>query len=353
MIKIGLVIGPLLSEERLRLAKQLGVDEIIGGIPYDQYALEGYMYAPTRLNRPELQYQEVWSYDSILQMKKRIEDAGMKISIIDAGPPMDKIKLGLPGRDKQIEDFCKSLKNIGAAGIHRFTFNFTPLSTSRTSYSTRIRGGAQATSFDLELVKNAPLTEYGIVNMDKMWDNWEYFIKRVIPVAEEADVRLALHPDDPPVPSLRGIARPFTSFEAFKRVIDTVDSEYNGLSFCMGCWAEMGEDIPNAIQYFGSRGRINFVHFRNIIGTSTRFTETFHDDGQTDMLAGIRALKEVGYDGPIRPDHQPRTENYDTLPENSGYRLMAKFYAIGYLKGLIEAVYGKQNVSPNPLKICP
>jgi mannonate dehydratase len=344
MIRVGLVIGPFLTEERLKLAKQLGVDEIIGGIPYDQYAFEDYMYAHTRISKTELKPPEVWDYESLLQMRKRIEDAGLKISIIDAGPPLDKVKLGLPGRDKQIENFCKTLRNIGAAGIRRLTFNFTPLSTSRSSYSTRIRGGAQATSFDYELEKKAPLSEYGVVGMEKMWDNWVYFIKRVIPVAEEADVRLALHPDDPPIPSLRGIDRPFTSFEGFKRAIETVDSEYNGLSFCMGCWAEMGEDVPKAINYFGSRKRINFVHFRNIIGTREKFTETFHDDGQTDMLACIRALKEVNYEGPIRPDHQPRTENYDSLPENSGYKLMGKFYAIGYLKGLIETVYGKQPI---------
>jgi mannonate dehydratase len=346
MIRIGLVIGPFLTEERLKLAKQLGVDEIIGGIPYDQYAIEDYMYAHTKISRTDIKRPEIWDFESLLQMRKRIEDAGLKISIIDAGPPLDKAKLGLPGRDKQIENFNKSLKNMGAAGIHRLTFNFTPLSTSRTSYSTRIRGGAQATSFDYEQEKNAPLTEYGVVDMERMWDNWEYFIKRVIPVAEESDVRLALHPDDPPVPFLRGIARPFTSFEGFKRVIETVDSEYNGISFCMGCWAEMGEDVPKAIHYFGSKKRINFVHFRNIVGSSEKFVETFHDDGQTDMLACIRALKDVNYDGPIRPDHQPRTENFDSLPENSGYKLLGKFYAIGYMKGFIEAVYGKQPVTP-------
>lgn len=348
MIRIGLVIGPFLTEERLKLAKQLGVDEIIGGVPYDQAALEGYQYAPTRISNPTIPHPEVWEFNSLIQMRKRIEDADLKISIIDSGPPLDKVKLGLPGRDKQIENFNKTLKNVGAAGIHRLTFNFTPLGTSRTSFTTRIRGGAQTTSFDFKLMKDAPLTDHGVVSMEKMWDNWEYFIKRVIPTAEEADVRLALHPDDPPVPYIRGIARPFTSFEGFKRVIETVDSEYNGLSFCMGCWAEMGEDVPKAIHYFGAKKRINFVHFRNIVGTNEKFAETFHDDGQTDMLACIRALKDVNYEGPIRPDHQSRTENYDTLPENSGYKLLGKFFAIGYLKGLIEAVYGKQPLSPSP-----
>ena len=331
MIKIGLHIGAPLTEERLRLAKQLGVDEIVGGAPIS------YPGQPT---------PEVWDFLPLLHMRKRVEDAGLKISTIDACPPIDKVKLGLPGRDKQIENFCKTLRNMGKAGIRRITFNFTPLLTTRTSFSTRTRGDALVSSFDIDLMKDAPLTEYGVVPEERIWDNWTYFIKKVIPVAEEADVLIALHPDDPPVPSLRGIGRPFRSFEAFKRVIETVDSEYNGISFCIGCWSEMGEDIPKAIRYFGKRKRINFVHFRDVRGTATKFAETFHDDGQTDMLAAIRALKEVDYDGPMRPDHQPMTEGYENLPPQSGYRLLGKFFGIAYMKGLMEAVYGKRPISP-------
>lgn len=329
MIKISLILGRSLSEESLRLAKQLGVDEIVG----------------VASNIPQSN-PDVWEFMPLLQLRKRIEDAGLQISIIDSTPPIDKVKLGLPGRDKQIDNFCTTLENMGAAGIRRITFNFTPLLTTRTSRTTRTRGGAQVTSFDMDLVTRAPLTEYGVVTEEKMWDNWTYFIKKVIPVAEEADVRLAIHPDDPPVPSLRGIARPFTSFEGFKRLIETVDSEYNGISFCIGCWSEMGEDVPKAIRYFGKRGRINFVHFRDVKGTATKFAETFHDDGQTDMLVALRALKEVDYDGPVRPDHQPRTEGVEALPEYSGYRLLGKFYGIAYLKGMMEAVYGKPPSSP-------
>ena len=334
MIKVAIHLGAPLTEERLRLAKQLGVDEVVGGQPIIQSGQP----------RPE-----VWDYMSLLHMKKRIEGAGLKISTIDAWPPMDKIKLGLQGRDKQIENLCKSIRNMGAVGINTITFNFTPLLTTRTSFSTRTRGGALTSSFDMKLMENAPLTKHGTVTEEQMWDNWTYFIKKVIPVAEEAKVHIALHPDDPPVPFLRGIARPFRSFEAFKRVIETVDSEYNGISFCIGCWAEMGEDIPRAIRYFGKRKKIFLVHFRDIRGSATKFVETFHDDGQTNMLEAIKALKDVGYDGPMRPDHQPMTEGFENLPPLSGYRLLGKFFAVGYMKGLIEAVYGKRPVSPYPL----
>lgn len=343
MIKIALQIGQDLSDERLRLAKQFGVDEIVGSAPLDLY--EGYMYGRTPQSQAVVR-PAVWEFENLVRMRKRIEDAGLKISIIDSAPPIDKVKLGLPGRDKQIENFCASLRNMGAAGIHRITFNFTPLGVTRTSTTTRTRGGAQVTSFDMNLMKNAPLTRHGVINEEKMLDNWTYFVERVIPVAEEADVRMAVHPDDPPVPSLRGIGRPFTSFAGFKRITEVVDSEYNGISFCMGCWAEMGEDVPAAIRYFGKRKKINFVHFRDIKGVATKFSEAFHDDGQSDLLANLRALKEVGYDGPMRPDHQARSAAYETLPPNSGYRLMGKFYAIGYMKGLMEAVYGKRPGTP-------
>jgi mannonate dehydratase len=342
MIKIALQIGRDLSEERLQLAKQYGVDEIVGSAPMDYY--EGYMYGTAPQDVTSL--PEVWEFEKLVQMKKRIEDAGLKISIIDAAPPIDLVKAGLPGRDKQIKNFCTSIRNMGAAGIPRITFNFTPLRTTRTSTTTRTRGGAQVTSFDMKLMKNAPHTDYGKISKEKMFDNWEYFIKKVIPVAEEADVRLAVHPDDPPVPNLRGIGRPFTSFEGFKRITEVVDSEYNGISFCMGCWAEMGENVPEAIRYFGKRKKINFVHFRDIKGVATKFAEAFHDDGQSDLLANLRALKDVGYDGPMRPDHQARSAGYDTLPPNSGYKLMGKFFAIGYLKGLMEAIYGKSPSTP-------
>lgn len=342
MIKIALQIGQDLSEERLKLAKQFGVDEIVGYAPLDLY--EGYMYG--RATASQNTRPEVWEFENLVRMRKRIEDAGLKISIIDSAPPIDKVKLGLPGRDKQIDNFCTSIRNMGAAGIHRITFNFTPLSTTRTSTTTRTRGGAQVTSFDMDLMKNAPLTKYGVISEEKMFDNWKYFVERVIPVCEEADVRMAVHPDDPPVPSLRGIARPLTSFEGFKRITEVLDSEYNGISFCMGCWAEMGEDVPAAIRYFGKRKKINFVHFRDIKGVATKFAEAFHDDGQSDLLANIQALKDVGYEGPMRPDHQPRSAGYETLPPNSGYQLMGKFFAIGYLKGLMETVYGKQPGTP-------
>jgi len=320
--RLALVIGWPPTRERLRLAKQLGVSDIIGGPPVEN----------------DQSNLEAWEFLPLLHYKKLIEDAGLRLEVIEARPRMEKIILGLPGRDKQIENFCKSLRNMGKAGyrVQVYAFGY-PYSWLRTSLAKPTRGGALVTAFDYELMKNAPLTEYGVITEEQMWDNWTYFIKKVIPVAEEAGVKLALHPNDPPVPSIQGIAQPFRNVEAFKRVIETVDSEYNGILFCQGCFSEMGVNIPETIRYFGKRKKIFFAHFRDVKGTATRFEETFHDDGQTDMAAAMRAYKEVGFDGPMRPDHAPTMEGDEGPP---GYTMMGKIYAIGYMKGLIHAIWG-------------
>jgi mannonate dehydratase len=329
MIRLSLVIGWPPTPEKIRLAKQLGVEGIVGGGPITSLGLP----AP-----------EVWEFLPLLHSRKLVEDQGLRLEVIESRPPMEKIILGSQDRDRQIDNFCKSIRNIGAAGIPILCYAFTPLGWIRTSLAKPTRGGALVTAFDYELLKNAPLTEYGEIGEERMWENWEYFIKKVIPVAEEAKVKLALHPDDPPVPSIRGIARPFRSIEAFKRVIETVDSDYNGLTFCQGCFAEMGADIPEAIRYFGKRKKIFFVHFRDILGNAYKFEETFHDAGQTDMLAAMRAYKEIDFDGPMRPDHVPTMEGDERyMGGTPGYTMLGRIYAIGYMKGLMEAVYGKRH----------
>lgn len=323
-----MVVGWPPTQEKIRLAKQLGVDGLVGGPPV----------------QPGQPNPDVWEFLPLLHARKLVEDAGLRLEVIESRPPMEKIILGLQGRDQQIDNFCKTLRNMGAAGIHIQVVGFsTQAGGLRTSLAKPTRGGALTTAFDYNLIKDAPPTEHGVITEDQIWDNWAYFMKRVLPVAEEANVRLALHPDDPPVPAIRGIACAFRSVEAFKRVIETFDSEFNGLTFCQGCFSEMDADVPEMIRYFGERKRIFFVHFRDVRGKPTRFEETFHDEGQTDMLATMRAYKEVGFDGPMRPDHVPTMEGDERyMGGHAGYTMLGRIYAIGYMKGLMEAVYGKQ-----------
>jgi mannonate dehydratase len=274
---------------------------------------------------------------SFLYLKQRFADAGLNLSVIESSPPMNLIKLGLPGRDEEIEQICEMLTNMGAAGIGVWCYNFMAVfGWLRTSTSTPTRGGALVTSYDHALMETAPLTEFGIVSEEQLWDNFAYFLERVVPVAERARVKLALHPDDPPISPIRGISRIFTSVDALKRGLELVPSDWNGLTFCQGTIATMGADIPAAIRVFGQRQKIHFAHFRDIRGTATRFVETFHDDGPTDMLEAMRCYQEIGFNGPMRPDHVPTLEGDDNA--SAGYTTRGRLYAIGYMRGLMEAV---------------
>lgn len=319
------------TEEKLKFAKQIGVTGII-------------------VHSPELFGDGYWEFNGLLHLRTRVEAAGLKLEAIENLPWefYYKVMLGLSGRDEQIENWCKTLRNMGAAGIPILGYNFVPLSVWRTSRDTPGRGGAPATSFDLELAKNAPLmarafsfvdtnnllpaSAYHPISDEEMWENFTYFLKAVIPVAEEAGVKMGLHPDDPPVPSLGGVARIMRSVDAFKRVIEIVPSDYNGLEFCQGCFSEMGTNVIEAIRYFGSRKKIFYVHFRDVKGTADNFVETFIDEGQTDMFEAMKAYKEVGFDGPMIVDHTPHVVD-DT---DWGHR--GRAYAMGYIKALIDIV---------------
>ena len=319
------------TEEVLKFAKQLGVSGII-------------------VHSPKLFGNGYWEFNSLLHLRTRVEAAGLKLEAIENLPWhfYYKVMLGLSGRDEQIENWCKTLRNMGAAGIPILGYHFVPLFVWRTSLDTRGRGGARVTSFDMELAKNAPLmarafsfvdttsllppSAYHPISEEEMWENFTYFLKAVIPVAEEAGVKMALHPDDPPVPSLGGVARIMRSVDAFKRVIEIVPSDYNGLEFCQGCFSEMGTNVIEAIRYFGSRKKIFYVHFRDVRGTAGNFVETFIDEGQTDMFEAMKAYKEVGFDGPIIVDHTPH------IVDDSTWGHRGRAYAMGYIKALMDVV---------------
>ncbi|MDA0748348.1 MAG: mannonate dehydratase [bacterium] len=310
-MRLTLVLRPL-SEERLALAKQIGVTDIDTVLPNGG---------------------PVWEYQDILHLRKRIEDAGLIWSVVESVPISDRIKLDLPGWEEDLDAYCQTIRNLGAAGIPIMCYNWmAAFNWMRTSVTTRTRGGALVSRYDHHLMEKAPLTEYGNVSEDLLWKTFERFLKRVIPVAEEAGVKQALHPDDPPLSPIRGIGRIITSVDAFQRVMDMVPSEYNGITFCQGNFASMGVDVPATIRRFGDR--IHFAHFRDVKGTVPAFEEAFHDDGDTDMAECMRAYRDVKFTGPIRPDHVPTLEGEPNDPP--GYTLLGRLYAIGYMRGLID-----------------
>ena len=323
-MKLAMVSRPL-AETDLRLARQMGMTDVVTTVP-------GVTMAPEREQGPPLRYED------LLALRQRVEACGMRLSVIEGYQLSDRITLGMAGRDDDIARVCDSIRNMGRAGIPVYCYNFMAVfNWLRTDQAVVGRGGALVTQFDAAQLAQVPYTYAGETTDEQMWDNFAYFLQRVLPVAEAAGVKLALHPDDPPMSPVRGLARIMRDMDAFKRVLDMADSPSNGITFCQGNFAAMpGVVIPQAIRYFGGRKKIFFAHFRDIRGAVPLFEETFHDEGKTDMAEAMRAYLDVGYDGPMRPDHAPTMEGESN--DNPGYMVRGQIFAVGYMKGLIDAV---------------
>jgi mannonate dehydratase len=325
-LEIAEALGPTPSP-LWRLAKQCGVDYAVGS-----------WRGPGRSadDGPEVP----WGYQPLERLKKRYEEAGFELAVIECRPPMNKIKLALPGRDEEIDAVCELIRNMGALRIPVWCYEWMPVfNWLRTSTDIPTRGGALTSGYDHAAMKDAPLTEYGVVTEEQLWTNLRYFLERVVPVAEKAGVKLAMHPDDPPLSPIRGLGRIMRSVENYQRLLDLVPSPINGIALCQGNFTLMTHDLPGVIRQFGKQEKVFFVHFRDVRGTREKFVETFHDDGQTDMAACMRAYRDVGYRGVCRVDHVPTMEGENN--QNPGYSTIGRLYAIGYIKGLRDAVYSK------------
>lgn len=244
----------------------------------------------------------------------------------------DPIKTGAENRDECIGKVQAMLRAMQGSGVTTVCTNFmAQIGWYRTDYSIPERGGALVTGFDQAAV---PAKPRGNLTAEQVWANLTYFLKAVAPTAERCGIRIALHPDDPPVPQLMGVARVLISPENIQRALDTVHSPNVGVTLCQGTYSAMGADVCGEIRRFAAQDKLFFVHFRDVRGTREHFCETFHDNGQTDMAAAIRAYRDAGYAGPVRVDHVPTMAGENNAAP--GYASIGRLFALGYLKGLLE-----------------
>ncbi len=320
-MKIAAQASPEPTEEDLQFIQQMGVEYVVLWTGGDKA-----------------------SYDYYASRRRLFEEAGLKVYGFGSSSVhnQDAIVLNLSNRDAKIEEYKTHLRNLGKAGIPYTTYAHMANGIWSTEREFT-RGKAPSRAFDLEKAQtghwagaeyNMPLTHGRQYSEEEIWDNFEYFIRQVAPVAEEAGVRIGIHPDDPPVPELGGIPRCiFSSFEGYRRALEIADSPNVGICLCVGCWLEggplMGRDVVETIRYFGERKKLFKVHFRNVDQPLPHFVETFLDDGYMDMYRVMKALREVNFAGVMIPDH---------IPMMSTDRRIGTTFSIGYMKALVERV---------------
>jgi mannonate dehydratase len=274
-----------------------------------------------------------WQLQDLVKLRLRVEQFGLKLTALENVPTSfyDHIMLNGPRRDEQIENMIFTVRNMARAGIPIFGYNWMPSHVWRTPPK-QIRGGALATAYDHALGSKYPLTHGREYSEEEMWDNLEYWIKIITPVAEEEGIRLGIHPCDPPVDKLGGIPQLLRSFESYKRLIEIYPSDSNGIEFCQGTFSEMKDDIYEMIDYFVSRKKILYVHFRNVSSKVPNFYEEFVNTGYVDMYKAMKIYHKHNFDGFFIDDHVPHTHG-DTPWGHRG-----RAFANGYIQAMIEAV---------------
>lgn len=323
------------TTDRLRFARQLGCEQgLLWGptLPQDLAALD---------------------FKALLDIRGRFEGEGLSLYAIETLPAafMKDVILGGPRRDQHVAELRRLVRDMGRAGIGVFGYNWMVDGVWRTSNHHPLRGGAKGTVCVAEDLARAPLVHGREYGEEEIWANYSYFLEALVPVAQEEGVRLALHPNDAPVPSVGGVPALFSNRAAFERGLALVDSPANALCLCLGNWGAMGEKIPEVIRDLGPRGKIAYVHFQavqNNIPQHGRFHECFVDEADNDALDIMLALHETHFDGVFIPGHVPQMEGDDewrtglslagtpyTHPMG-GHR--ARAYTVGYLRGLARAV---------------
>ena len=305
-------------DEKWQLCKQMGIDYAIAKL------------APELTGMPSID-----NYESLATSKKVYEANGFNLIGLEGDQiDMTRIKLNLEGKEADIEKYCSMLENMGRLGVKLLCYNFMYPGWYRTHKSLPERGGATVSGFSYEAALKEPISKYAPISETQLWENYQYFIEQVMPVAEANGVQMALHPDDPPISPIHGISRILTSADAIRKALSFSNSPSHGLTFCQGTYTTMGEDVEALIYEFAQR--IHFIHIRDVTGTPENFRETFHDNGPTDMFKMMKAYKAIGFEGPLRSDHVPTMAGENN--EHVGYEMKGNLFGIGYIKGLMDAL---------------
>lgn len=305
---------------------------------------------------------ELWSRESIAALKKTVEDAGLHFEVIESVPVHEDIKLGKPTRERYIENYKENIRRLGEAGIRCICYNFMPVfDWTRTQLDRPLPDGSNAlVYYQDQISKMDPLTgelslpgwdasytkeslrqvfdEYAKITEEDLWENLRYFLSEIIPVAEESDVKMAIHPDDPPWP-IFGLPRIITGEKNLDRFLKLVDSPYNGLTLCTGSLGSAKEnDIVHLVDKYSEMGRIHFLHFRNVLLLPDgSFEESAHYSacGSLDMVGILKALHKNGFTGYIRPDHGRMIWGETGKP---GYGLFDRALGATYINGIWETL---------------
>jgi mannonate dehydratase len=319
--KLCLGIGANADAAEMRRFKQVGVDHVLMGGP-----------------------RIPWTEEALRAIVQRFADGGLRVvNLMISG--FTNTLYGRPGREAEIEQVIASVRAAGAAGIPVVEYNFYANRLMEGYHEELGRGGAGMTAYDYSRSKDLPpLPEVGTHSLDAMWANLTHFLKAVVPAAEAAGVRLALHPNDPPVPLSRGSQQVMATLEGWKKLVSLVDSPANGITFDCGVTRELGEDPVAVCRWFGERDRINHVHYRNVrVRTPyVDYTEVFPDEGQVDMFAVMKELVRQRYPRAIYPEH-PRALDVDReqpgfkpyYPGGGGYAGLV--YNVAYTKAMLQA----------------
>ena len=304
-----------------KMLHQIGIKDAVGVLPRN--------FMDWRMSSED----KPWGYFSLKKYKNMLEDNGFNLRAIEDNPPMDKIRLNLPGKEEELNSIAEMIENFGKLNIGLWCYNWMAgIGWARSHNYVESKVGT-VSSFNVNDISGYR-NEKVKINRSLLWQNLKEFLDFIVPLAEDNNVKLAMHPDDPPIEEFAGIPRIMNSIESYDKLLELHNSEFNGITLCQGNFTLMTDNLPITIRHFGNK--ILFVHFRDVLGDKNNYIETQLGYGKTDLAGCIKAYNDINYDGLMRVDHVPTLEGDSA--DIPGYSYLGRLYAIGYIRGLIDSV---------------